>query len=280
MTVFDAVCHAFATVSTGGFSTHDKSFGFFVSGAQQWVCIAFMILGSLPLPVLYRCRTGAIWNLLRDQQVRGLLIVVTIATALLFSHLVSTGPVTTEVALRKAAFHTVSIVSTTGFATEDYTAWGPFAVGVFLLLTFIGGCSGSTSGGIKIYRLQIATLFSRAHLGHLRRPRWVVPMTYNGRQISQDVTFSIIAFLFAYMATMLLFTVALSASGLDILTALSSSAQAIASVGPGLGDIVGPAGNYSTLPNTAKWLLSFEMLLGRLELFTVLVLLTPGFWRW
>jgi trk system potassium uptake protein TrkH len=280
MTPFDAVCHAFATVSTGGFSTHDKSFGFFTSSAQQWVCVAFMVLGALPFPALYQCRNGSFFRLFADPQVRGFLIVVAIATALLFMYLRSTSPIAIEPALRNAAFAVVSVVSTTGFATEDYTTWGPFATALFLLLTFIGGCSGSTSGGIKIYRLQIAMIVSRTHLGHLRRPSWITPRNYAGRRISPEVAFSIVAFLFAYMATTLIFAVGLAATGLDIVTAFSASAQAIASVGPGLGEIVGPAGNYSTLPDVAKWLLAFEMLLGRLELFTVLVLFTPEFWAW
>ena len=280
MTLFDAVCHAFTTVSTGGFSTHDASFGFFTSSALQWVCILFMVLGSLPFTVLYRCRSFNLAPLLRDSQSRAYFALLISATAVVFFHLEAAGATPPEEALRKAAFNIVSIVSTTGFATEDYTKWGAFAVGVFLLLTFIGGCSGSTAGGIKIYRLEIAGLLSRAHLIHLISPNRISRLTYAGRRVDQDVAFSVIAFLFAYMTTALVFSVALSATGLDVLTAFSASVQAIASVGPGLGDIVGPAGNFSTLPDLAKWLLSFEMLLGRLELFTILVLLAPTFWRW
>jgi len=280
MTFFDAVCHALTTVSTGGFSTHDKSFGFFASPAQQWVCVLFMVLGSLPFTVLYQCRTGSLSAIYNDQQARGFAFVILAASGVLVIYTQATTPVPFEEALRRVVFNVVSIVSTTGFATEDYTAWGPFAVGVFMLLTFIGGCSGSTAGGIKIYRLQIASRVSRAHLGQLRRPHAVAPLTYNGRPITRDVAFSVVAFLFVYITTALIFTVALSAAGLDFTTAFSSSAQAIASVGPGLGDTVGPAGNFSALPDVAKWLLSVEMLLGRLELFTVLVLFSREFWNW
>jgi trk system potassium uptake protein TrkH len=280
MTLFDAVCHAFTTVSTGGFSTHDASFGFFTSAAQQWVCILFMILGSLPFTVLYRCRHFNLLPLIQDQQARAYVIIIICATAAVFFYLETSHREVTEEALRKSAFHVVSIISTTGFATEDYTTWGPFSVGIFLLLTFIGGCSGSTSGGIKIYRLQIAGLLSRSHLGHLLTPHWVAPLAYNGRRVEADVAFSVIAFLFAYMTTALIFALALTATGIDILTALSASIQAIANVGPGLGEIIGPAGNFSALPDLGKWLLSFEMLLGRLELFTMLVLLMPTFWKW
>ena len=170
-------------------------------------------------------------------------------------------------------------MTTTGFASEDYTKWGAFAIGVFFLLTFVGGCSGSTAGAIKIYRLQVTGLLTRSHFMHLISPNRIVTMTYNGRRLPDDVPFSVVAFLAIYMSTVGIFTVILTAMGLDLVTALSSSAQALGNVGPGLGDIVGPAGNYSTLPAAAKWALAIEMMLGRLELFTVLVLFRPEFWR-
>jgi trk system potassium uptake protein TrkH len=182
-------------------------------------------------------------------------------------------------AFTTSAFNVTSIVTTSGFASEDYTKWGPFAVGLFFLLTFIGGCSGSTTGAIKIYRLQIAALLTRNHFLHLISPNRVVTLTYNGRKLPDDVPFSVIAFLAMYLGTVGIFTVILAAMGLDLVTALSSSAQALSNVGPGLGDIVGPSGNFAALPAAAKWALAIEMLLGRLELFTALVLLRPEFWR-
>jgi trk system potassium uptake protein TrkH len=161
----------------------------------------------------------------------------------------------------------------------DYTTWGPFGVGIFFLLMFVGGCSGSTSGGIKIYRLQVTALLTRSHLLHLISPHRIVTLMYNGRRLPEDVPFSVVAFFALYMATIGVFTVILAAMGLDLVTALSSATTAVSNVGPGLGDIVGPAGTFTTLPSGAKWVLSFAMLLGRLELFTVLVLLLPQFWR-
>ena len=182
-------------------------------------------------------------------------------------------------AFRTATFNITSIVTTTGYSSGDYTSWGSFAVGLFFLLMFVGGCSGSTCGGIKIYRLQVAGMLTRSHFLHLMSPNRVVTLIYNRRRLPEDVPFSVVAFLAIYMTTVGVFTVVLAAQGLDLTTALSAAASAVGNVGPGLGDIIGPSGNYSSLPATAKWVLAFAMLLGRLELFTVLVILRPEFWR-
>ncbi len=279
MTLFDAVCHAMASIATGGFSTHDDSFGFFKSPALEWAAVVFMMSGALPFVMMIRALRGEPGALFRDEQIRGFIGFLAGVSLVLGLWLSLTKGLPFFDALRLASFNVVSVVTTTGFASEDYTKWGPLAVGVFLVLTFVGGCSGSTSGGIKIYRLQIAGLLVRSHFTRLTSPNQVVPLSYNGRRLPEDVPFSIVAFLAIYIMTVGLFTLLLTALGLDLVTALSSAAQAIGNVGPGLGDIVGPAGNYSTLPAAAKWLLSFAMLLGRLELFTVLVLLRPEFWR-
>ena len=279
MTPFDAICHALATVSTGGFSTHDASFGHFNSPALDWAAVLFMISGALPFVVYIKALRGDTEALWRDAQVRGLLKLLVVASLGLAVYLALTRDVGFADAVRLATFNVVSIVTTTGFVNTDYTTWGPFAIGVFFLLIFVGGCSGSTSGGIKIYRLQVAWLLTRAHLQHLISPNRIVTLLYNGRRLPEDVPFSVVAFLALYMATIGVFTVVLAAMGLDLLTALSSAATAVSNVGPGLGDIVGPAGTFATLPMGAKWVLSFAMLLGRLELFTVLVLFRPEFWR-
>lgn len=279
MTLFDAICHALATLSTGGFSTHDESFAFFKSPAMEWASTVFMLSGALPFVLLIRALRGEPRALLEDEQVRGFVGFVVGVSAVLGVWLALTKGMPILDALRLASFNVVSIVTTTGFASDDYTKWGPLAVGVFLVLTFVGGCSGSTAGAIKIYRLQISGILARNHFTRLTSPNQIVSLSYNGRRLPEDVPFSIVAFLTIYIMTVGLFTLLLSALGLDLVTSLSSSAQAIGNVGPGLGDFVGPAGNYSTLPATAKWLLAFAMLLGRLELFTVLVLLRPEFWR-
>lgn len=279
MSLFDAICHSFAALATGGFSTHDASFQFFQSPALEWAGTVFMILGAMPFVVLIQVMRGApkaFWN---DEQVRGFLSFFAVVTLILAVWLAVTRDMEFATALRLSAFNVTSIVTTTGFVSDDYTKWGAFAVGLFFLLTFIGGCSGSTAGAIKIYRLQVAGLLTRRHFTHLISPNRIVNLTYNGRRLPDDVPFSVVAFLAIYMATVGIFTVLLTGMGLDLTTALSSAAQALGNVGPGLGEIVGPAGNFATLPGPAKWVLSLAMLLGRLELFTVLVLFRAEFWR-
>lgn len=279
MSVFDAVCHSLSTVSTAGFSTHDESFGFFRSPALEWSCVFFMILGALPFVVYIKTLHGdrtAIW---RDSQVQGFLSFIVVVALTLAVWLAVTRDVALGEAVRMATFSVVSIITTTGFAVEDYTTWGTFSVGLFFLLKFVGGCSGSTTGGIKIYRLQVAGMLTRSHFLHLMSPNRVVTLMYNGRRLPSDVPFSVVAFLAIYLATVGIFTVLLAALDLDLVTALTAATQAVGNVGPGLGHIIGPSGNYSTLPSEAKWVLSFAMLLGRLELFTVLVLFRAEFWR-
>lgn len=279
MTPFDAICHAMTTVATAGFSTHDKSFGFFVSPALQWICIVFMILGALPFVIFIRMLKGeptAIWH---DEQVRGFLVFLLAICGITAVWLSVSNDLPLGTAIRLATFNVASIVTTTGFTTDDYTQWGSFAVGLFFLLMFVGGCSGATCGGIKIYRLQVAGMLTRSHFLHLMSPNRVVKLTYNRRRLPEDVPFSVVAFLAIYMTTVGMFTLVLAAMGLDLVTALSAAASAVGNVGPGLGDTIGPSGNYSGLPDSAKWVLMFAMLLGRLELFTVLVILRPEFWR-
>lgn len=279
MTPFDAVNHALTTVATAGFSTHDQSFGFFQSPALQWVCIIFMILGALPFVVFIRMLRGEPAALWTDAQVRGFAFLLVTICFIVSVWLSNSRDIPLAEAMRMATFNVTSILTTTGYSAGDYTSWGSFAVGLFFLLMFIGGCSGSTCGGIKIYRLQVTGILTRSHFLHLMSPSRVVTLTYNRRRLPDDVPFSVVAFLAIYMTTVGVFTVILSALGLDLTTSLSAAASAVGNVGPGLGEIIGPAGNYSGLPATAKWILAFAMLLGRLELFTVLVLLRPEFWR-
>ncbi|MEO1694025.1 MAG: TrkH family potassium uptake protein, partial [Pseudomonadota bacterium] len=262
MTTFDAICHALTTVSTAGFSTHDESFGFFKSPALQWTAIVFMILGAWPIIVLIRVARGEPWAPWRDAQVRGFMLFLVTAVALMTFWLTTNQNMAFSEALRAAAFNVTSIATTTGYATEDYTNWGAFAVGLFFLLMFIGGCSGSTTGGIKVYRLQVAGILTRSHFLHLISPNRIVTLTYNQRRLPADVPFSVVAFLAIYMVTVGLFTVALAFMGLDLVTSLSASLAAVSNVGPGLGDVIGPAGTYASLPAEAKWALAFAMLLG------------------
>ncbi|MCL4768152.1 MAG: TrkH family potassium uptake protein [Hyphomicrobiaceae bacterium] len=279
MTLFDAVCHALTTVSTAGFSTHDQSFEFFASPSIEVTAIVFMILGALPFVMFIRVAHGDLRAPWRDAQVRGLLMFLAVVVLLMTVWLSSARDIAVIDALRLTAFNVTSIVTTTGFYSTDFTQWGTFAFGMFFILMFVGGCSGSTAGAIKIYRLQVAGMLTRSYLLHLISPNRVITLVYNGRRLPEDVPFSVIAFLAIYMATIGVFTVVLSALGIDFVTALTTSTSAVSTIGPALGEFAGPAGNYSALPAAAKWALSVAMLLGRLELFTVLVLFRPEFWR-
>jgi trk system potassium uptake protein TrkH len=279
MSGFDAICHAMATLATGGFSNYDASFAHFQSTSIQWTATVFMTLGALPFVVYIKAvrgSPGAIWD---DVQVRGFIGVLVAVSLIMAVWLAYTRNIDVFEALTLSSFNVTSIITTTGFASDDYTRWGTFSPGVFFMLMFVGGCSGSTAGAIKIYRLQIAHMLTRSHFLHLISPNRVVTLTYNGRRLPADVPFSVVAFLAIYFATVGVFAVFYAGMGLDLVTALSASATALGNVGPGLGDTIGPAGNFSTLPEAAKWALSFQMMLGRLELFTVLVLLRPEFWR-
>jgi len=279
MTLFDAVNHAMATLSTGGYSTHDASFAYFQEPLTQWTGTVFMLAGALPFVVYIRFLKGerrAFWH---DPQVRGLLRFLGLAVLAMAVWLWATREIAFLDALRLTAFNITSVVTTTGFASDDYSTWGPLAVAAFLAFTFVGGCTGSTSGAIKIYRHQMLWLTLRRQLLRLASPHRVVLLRYGGRAVPPDVPASVLAFIAVFMATVAVFTIALAGMGLDLETALSASATAITNVGPGLGPIVGPAGNFASLPDAAKWILSAAMLLGRLEIFSVLILLDPQFWR-
>lgn len=279
MSWFDAINHAMATVSTGGFSTHDASMGYFKSQSVLWVAVVFMILASLPFALYVQAMRGSLGALWQDRQVRGFLgivlffgLLLTLVNILLHQR----DPMT---ALTASFFNVVSVITTTGFASEDYLLWGELAVMVFFYLTFIGGCSGSTAGGLKVFRLQVAYTMLRRQLDRLVHPHAVFTERYNNREIGEDIIRSLISFSFFFALTIGLLALGLSAVGLDFMTSMTGAITAVCNVGPGLGVVIGPAGNFSTLPDAAKWLLSIGMLLGRLEIMTVLVLITPGFWR-
>ena len=277
MSVFDAIAHSMATLATGGFSTRDLSFIDY-SVSAQWVGTVFMIVGALPFLLYVRAVRGD-WAILRDRQTQIMLLLLTAAVVALalWMHLHGGRPLAE--ALRLAAFNATSVMTTTGFASDDFNLWGSFAIGVFFYLMFIGGCTGSTSGAIKVFRFRVLFIVLRSYLSRRFMPHAVAHPSYDGKELSGDVVEGVMAFLAVYFLTVAIAALALGAFGLDWLTALSGAVQAIGNVGPGLGPIIGPAGNFASLPDGAKWILAFAMLLGRLELFTVLVLMTPGFWR-
>jgi len=279
MSFFDAINHAMSAVSTGGFSTYDNSFAHFEQPSIHWVAVIFMILGSLPFALYVRMMHGDFLSLFRDQQVRAFITFLTVSTACLTLWMVIKHHTPLLDAVRLTAFNIVTVVTTTGYALTDYTLWGSFSIVMFFFLTFVGGCSGSTAGGIKIFRFQVAYIILRNHMRQLLDPSIVYNQKYNGHSINEDIFRSLVGFSFFFAMTIALLALALSLFGYDLVTSLSGAATAVANVGPGLGHIIGPAGNFSSLHDGAKWLLALGMLMGRLEIITVLVLLTPGFWR-
>jgi len=279
MRVFDAVAHAMTTVATGGFSTHDASIGYFQSASVDTVAVIFMVIGSLPFALYLQAVRGKPRLLYMDSQVWAFMAVAASIVLIIWGYQIAVGVAEGTGAFRDAAFNAISIMTGTGYATKPYDQWGTFAVMFFFCTMFIGGCAGSTSCGIKIFRFQVLAGSVRAYLRRIVFPHGVFVPRYNGRILPGNVSVAVMSFFFTFLACFAVTALVLNLIGLDNLTAMSSAASAIANVGPGLGEIVGPAGTYAPLPDSAKWVLSAAMLLGRLELFAVLVLLTPAFWR-
>ena len=278
MNGFDAVAHAMTTIATGGFSTHDLSMAHFDSAAIDYLASAGMIVGALPFILYVRMLQGQFMAVPRDPQVQWFLttvVVVIIVTALWFWLDHGKTPLHS---MRLATFNTISIITGTGFATDDYSVWGHFALPIFFFIMFIGGCAGSTTCGIKVFRFQILYAACQTQLRHLLHPHGVFIPYYNKQPISDEVIISVLSFFFVWFLGFTVLALGLGFLGLDFVTAFSSAATAIANVGPALGE-TGPSATFSDIPDGAKWLMSIGMLLGRLELFTVIVLFTRAFWR-
>ncbi|MEM7122814.1 MAG: TrkH family potassium uptake protein [Pseudomonadota bacterium] len=279
MRPFEALMHAMTTVSTAGFSTHDSSIGVFDSTGIEIVAIIFMLLGTMPFVIYIQMVRGRFVPLWRDLQVRWFFAIALTAMALLIIWRLVTSDDAFWIVVREVAFNVTAIATTTGYASDDFSAWGGFAIAVFFVLFFLGGCTGSTSGGIKMFRVHVLAANIYSQLKRLTQPHGVFVAHFNKVQISDTVSQSVTTFFVIYIAAFFVLTVGLAAHDLDFLTSISGAAAALGNVGPGLGPVIGPAGNYASLPDSAKFLLCAGMLLGRLELFTVLVLLTPRFWR-
>ncbi len=279
MSLFDAINHAMSAISTGGFSTSDQSLAKWSQPAVHWVAVVVMILGSLPFTLYVATLRGNPWALLRDQQVQGLLGLLVVTWLVLGTWYWWTTQLPWWDAIRHVALNVTSVVTTTGFALGDYSLWGNFSLMLFFYLGFIGGCSGSTAGGIKIFRFQVAYILLKASLNQLIHPRAVIKQKYNGHRLDEEIVRSILTFSFFFAITICGIALALSLLGLDWMTALTGAASTVSGVGPGLGETIGPAGNFASLPDPAKWILAGGMLLGRLEIITVLVLCMPAFWR-
>ncbi|CAA7618815.1 TrkH family potassium uptake protein [Magnetospirillum sp. UT-4] len=279
MTPFEAVCHAMSALSTGGFSTSDGSAGHWSSPLVHWILIVGMAAGGTTFVLFITPWRRGRWAILTDTQVRWFLAFLGFFSVVLALWQWIVNDMDAGEALTHASFTVVSLVTTTGFASTDYSLWGGFPQVVAFVLTFIGGCTGSTAGGVKVFRWQVLFQMAGTQLKRLLHPHGVFVIDFNRQRISDAVVDSVLGFVVVYFLTFSLFALALTVTGLDLVTAVTGSAQAISNVGPGLGDIIGPAGNFKPLPDAAKWLLSFEMMLGRLELFTVIVLFSRTFWR-
>lgn len=279
MPAFDALNHAMTTMSTGGMSTHDASFGHYGDNKMMlWIATLFMFVGGLPFSIIILFAVRGRLDAIKDPQIRvyaGYCVIFSLSVAI---HLSLTKKYSFFDALTHSAFNFVSVITTTGYASGDYSLWGPFAVACIFIATFMGGCSGSTAGGIKAYRFLILYELMASGLRRLVYPRSVASIRYGDRTISPDMQRTVVLFISAFFIIWAIATLLLSATGLDLVTAMTGALTAMTNVGPGLGDIIGPSGNFSTLPDSALWTLSAAMLLGRLEILVVLVVFTPTFW--
>ncbi|OEJ69220.1 TrkH family potassium uptake protein [Magnetovibrio blakemorei] len=279
MTPFEAVVHSMTTISTGGYSTSDASVGHFDSWAIDIITTLGMLVGGMPFLLFLQVIRGKPMQLWRDEQVRGYLTIATAIVLVVAALLWFETGMEPATALRYSAFNVVSVMTGTGYTNHDYGLWGTFALPIFFFIMFIGGCAGSTTCGIKIFRFQVLYAAARVQVRHLLQPHGVFIPYYNHRPIPDEVIMSVLTFFFVFALSFAFLALGLGMLGLDFMTAVSSAATAISNVGPGLGPIVGPSGTFQSLPDAAKWMLSAGMLLGRLELFTILVLFSRTFWR-
>ncbi len=278
MSGFEAFNHALTTMSTGGFSTSDASFGVY-QGAPEYVATIFMVLASLPFVRYIQLLAGTAKPLWRDSQIHAYLVVIFILTVVLTLFQVFLNASSVEMSFREALFNVTSIISGTGFASTDYQLWGSFPAVCFFFVGLIGGCAGSTACSIKIFRYQMLFLSLKNHIKSIHSPHGVFSLRYQGRSVEDDVISSVMAFFTLFLVTLGVIAVLLSATGLDMVTSISGAATAVANIGPGLGDIIGPSGNFGPLNDTAKWILSAGMLIGRLEVMSVFALFTFRFWQ-
>ena len=280
MGVFDSIAHSMTTIATGGFATHNDSIGYFKSSNIEIVATIFIVLGSVPFISYLKFLKGNKKIFFQDVQIRGLIYLILISIIVMFLYLLLNNNESSLMeGLRISSFNVVSILSGTGYVTDDFGLWGKFPLIFFLFLMFIGGCAGSTACGIKIFRLQMLFLFLNNQVKKLFSPNSISVIKYNNQKISESYINSVIIFIFAYLFLFMFLAILLSISGLDFLSAISGAATSNSNVGPGLGEMIGPNGNFKSIPDISKWILSFGMLLGRLELFAVLVLFIPSFWK-
>ena len=277
MNTFDCVTHSMTTIATGGFSNYNESIGFFNSISIEISAMIFIILGSLPFIVYIKFLSGNKKIFFSDIQIKTFLKIIFISIIILSIYLTINN--STQLNLRTIFFNVISILTGTGYVNAQFDSWGGFPLILFLGLMFIGGCAGSTTCGIKIFRIQILYSFVINQLKKIIYPKGIFVLKYDQNPIDNKFISSIISFIFMYFVIFFLITALLSLTGLDFITSISGAATSISNVGPGLGSIIGPNGNFSSLPDVSKWILTLGMILGRLELFAILVLFLPSFWR-
>jgi trk system potassium uptake protein TrkH len=279
MSYFDSFTHSMTTIATGGFSNYDESIGYFNSLSIEISSMIFIILGSLPFIAYIKFLNGNKKIFISDVQIKSFIKIIIYSVIILFIYLVIQNKGFSEVKIREISFNVISILTGTGYVTGKFDGWGNFPLIFFLVLMFIGGCAGSTTCGIKIFRIQILYIFIVNQLKKMIYPKGIFIIKYDKNNIDNKFMASIISFIYLYLVIFFLIAASLSLSGLDFVTAISGAATSISNVGPGLGSIIGPSGNFSSLPEMSKWILSLGMILGRLELFAILVLFLPSFWR-
>ena len=277
MSFFDSLTHSMTTIATGGFSNYNESIGFFNSVSIEISAMIFIILGSLPFIAYIKFINGNKKILIHDSQIRTFFKIIFSSIIILSVYLMINGP--TELNLRSVFFNIISILTGTGYVNAEFDTWGSFTLILFLGLMFIGGCAGSTTCGVKIFRIQILYLFVANQLKKIIYPKGVFVIKYDQNPIDNKFISSIISFIYMYLVIFFILTALLSLTGLDFVTSISGAATSISNVGPGLGSIIGPNGDFSSLPDISKWILTLGMILGRLELFAILVLFLPSFWR-
>jgi trk system potassium uptake protein TrkH len=277
MSFFDSLTHSMTTIATGGFSNYNESIGFFDSVSIEISAMIFIILGSLPFIAYIKFISGDRKIIFNDVQVKTFFKIIIVSIIILSIYLLITG--SADLNLRSIFFNIISILTGTGYVNAEFDTWGSFTLIIFLGLMFIGGCAGSTTCGVKIFRIQILYLFVVNQLKKIIYPKGVFVLKYDQNPIDNKFISSIISFIYMYLVIFFILTALLSLTGLDFITSISGAATSISNVGPGLGSIIGPNGDFSTLPDISKWILTLGMILGRLELFAILVLFLPSFWR-
>ncbi len=278
MSLFDALCHSFGTLATGGFSTKNTSIAYFHSPFIEYVIIVFMFLGGTNFSLHYLALHGKIISYFKDEEFKSYLFFILLTVGFATSYLFIVNNQAIESSFRHAAFSIMTVLSSTGFATVDYEAWAPFFTQFFLILLLFGACAGSTSGGVKMIRYHLLIKNGFLELKRLLHPNAVIPVRYNNRSVSNDIISKVSSFVLLYLAIFGISSVLMAFLGLELQSAMGSVAASMANIGPGLGS-TGPVSNYSHVPEFGKWVLSFLMLIGRLEIFTVLIILSPAFWK-